>query len=80
MATATPVQGAITVEYAGGIGGAFHLAVAIDSDDPYRSFKKLPDAVEYEGRVYGKTGYDSDRNRAYYSTGARIARAIRKGN
>ena len=74
MAKATRIENEFVVEQHGGIGGMWHLAVAIDSDDPYGSWKKLPDVVSFEGRKYGKTGYSSDSNLAYFSTGAKIAR------
>ena len=77
MAKATAVPDTYVVEQHGGIGGMWHLAVAIDPDDPYGSWKKLPAVVYFEGREYGKTGYNSDTNLAYFSTGAKIAR---KGN
>lgn len=44
---------------------------------PYGSFKKLPAAVEYEGRIYGKSGYNSDRNKAYYKAGLPLARRVK---
>jgi len=50
------------------------IAIAIDSADPYGSFKRLPAGVEFEGKTYGKTGYDSDKNLAYCATNAPIAR------
>ena len=76
--TGTAVKDAVNIETSTEYQGILFAEVAIDSDDPYRSFKKLPAAIEYLGRVLGKTGYDSDKNRAYYRSDAKIAYA-RKG-
>jgi hypothetical protein len=42
----------------------------------YEDYEMLPDAVELKGRIYVKTGWNSDRGRAYYKTGRPIAKAI----
>jgi hypothetical protein len=39
-------------------------------------FQALPSVVEFEGTLCGKTGWNSDRNVAYYQSNARIARAV----
>ena len=46
----------------------------------YRDFKKLPLAIEYMGHRYAKTGFNSDRFRAYYRTDAvaRLATVLHK--
>jgi hypothetical protein len=75
--TATPVPGALVVEPSS-YDGDYFLTVDIDPDDPYGSFKALPEALEYEGRVYGKSAYDSDRNRAYYKAGIPVAAPARR--
>lgn len=36
-------------------------------------FKNLPQVVTYENVLYGKTGWSSDWNRAYFKTNAAIA-------
>lgn len=36
-------------------------------------YSTLPEAVTFQGRVYGKTGWSSDTGRACYKTAARIA-------
>lgn len=76
-AKATPVIGAFHVEGQRDEGVNSYLTIAIDAADPYRSWRKLPDAVEFHGRVYGKTGYDSDKCLAYYSTRVNLAKAVR---
>ncbi len=41
-------------------------------------FDSLPAVVSFQGRLFGKTGWNSDRNRAYYRTDALIARERRQ--
>ncbi len=55
------------------------LTVAIGSDDPCGDYLALPDAVTFEGRLYGKSAYNSDTFRAYYRTDKRIAVAASTG-
>lgn len=76
MKPAKPIPGALLVEPST-CDGDYFLTADIDPDDPYGSFKKLPAAVEYEGRIYGKTAYNSDRNRAYYKAGVPVARRVK---
>jgi|GEM_PF-3843854 len=42
----------------------------------YSHYRSLPDVIEYSGRRFGKTGWDSNTNRCHYSTKALKARAI----
>jgi hypothetical protein len=42
----------------------------------YNTYQKLPMALEYEGRTYGKTGWNSDRMVCYYRDDAHIARSV----
>lgn len=39
----------------------------------YDHYCNLPDVVEYQGTIFGKTGWNSDKQLAYYSSAARIA-------
>jgi len=41
----------------------------------YQELKRLPSAVIFEGRLYGRTGWNSDRHVAYYRTDAPVAMA-----
>lgn len=77
--TATAVENVITFESCTIYQGITYIAVAIDADDPYRSFKKLPAAIEYQGTVCGKTCFDSDKNLAYYRSDAKNVARIVKG-
>jgi len=38
------------------------------------TFSKLPQVISYEGRLYGKTGWNSDRQVCYYRDDAHIAK------
>ena len=42
----------------------------------YGEFRKAPKALSFEGRTYGRTGWDSDKCRAYYSTRQQVAYAV----
>jgi len=41
------------------------------------AFAALPTAVSWGGRTLGRTGWNSDRGRAYYRSDARIAMPVR---
>ena len=41
----------------------------------YDQYKTLPDVVEWQGQLCGKTGWNSDRGYACYKSGVPIARA-----
>lgn len=36
--------------------------------DLYQMYKRLPDMIECNGRLYGKSCWDSDKHKAYYRT------------
>jgi hypothetical protein len=62
---ATPVIGSVKVNAAYAFEGHHWLEVPVtDWDD----VKTLPVGLRYEGRTYGRTGWNSDRGVAYYST------------
>jgi hypothetical protein len=42
----------------------------------YDTMKHLPAGVVYGGREYGKTGWNSDKDVAYYSTSKSFARKV----
>jgi len=66
---------AITILTAGTLPDGVKYLEAACAD--YDAYSALPQAVECDGRVYGKTGWDSDKCLAFYRTDARIAFAIR---
>jgi hypothetical protein len=51
------------------------LCLACNCAD-FDCFKALPEVVEFEGKLCGKTGWNSDKNLAYYQSNARIALTI----
>ena len=66
------VQEAIVITNAQIVEGETVLETACRDFDQFLS---LPQVVEFEGRVCGKTGWSSDRNYACYRSGAKIARS-----
>lgn len=73
---ALPVPGAVSIRRLGDLDGVHFLYVDIDREDPYQSFRRLPDAVTYAGRTYGKSAYDSDLGLAIYRTDRPVALAV----
>lgn len=53
--------------------GYWRLELACED---YDALTRLPDAVECEGRRFGRTGWNSDRGVAYYSTRQAFATGI----
>jgi hypothetical protein len=53
------------------------LAVLVTSCLDHDDFQALPRAVEYRGRVFGLTGWNSDRHVAYYRCDAAVAMVVR---
>jgi len=43
----------------------------------YDDFRTLPSVVVYEGCLYGKTGWNSDRGVAYFRSDAHIALGVK---
>jgi hypothetical protein len=74
---ATAVTKSMTVQRAFDHEGIGYIYTGITPDDPYGSFKRLPAAITYLGRTFGKSCYDSDRNIAVYRTDVHAARAAR---
>ena len=73
MATATPIQKAIPVISSWEVEGTHGLETPCSD---YGEYIGLPAAVEYQGRRYGKTGWNSDKDLAYYQTSKNFALAI----
>lgn len=69
MSKANPIDG-ITVNTSYQLEGNYWLET--DCAD-YDAWSKLPAIVGYEGRKYGKTGWNSDNGKACYSTGKLFA-------
>lgn len=47
--------------------------ITLPLDDGFDSYKKLPRVLSYGSRLYGKTGWNSDRMVCYYRNDAPIA-------
>jgi hypothetical protein len=67
---AFPITNALTVLVAYPMDGHYWLEVPCED---YDALKALPHALAFEGRTYGRTGWDSDKRRAYYSTRQSVA-------
>lgn len=55
-----------------------NLEIPIDPSNGYYTYEnlqKLPKVLKYDGRVYVRTGWNSDVGRAYYRTGLPVARS-----
>ena len=48
------------------------LCLVVDCAD-FDAYKGLPAALSYEGRVCGKTGWNSDKNVAYFQSNRTVA-------
>jgi hypothetical protein len=46
----------------------------------YDAYKRLPEVVSYHGVKMGKTGWNSDTNRAHYQSNATILQVAPKGD
>tara|TARA_R100000008_G_C3527117_1_gene137177 strand:+ start:448 stop:678 length:231 start_codon:yes stop_codon:yes gene_type:complete len=71
MKVATPLENALVVRDAltlpDGVG-----VVMIDCYD-YVEYKRTPSGIVYDGKVYGRTGWNSDKHVVYYRTDAKPA-------
>jgi len=71
MSIATKVMGVvITSEASRG-----SLVILTTRCDDYDHFASLPDVVQYNGQIFGKTGWNSDSEKAYYRNDAKVALA-----
>ena len=42
----------------------------------YEAYRKLPEVIEYQGKMLGKTGWNSDSGYACYKTGVALAKVL----
>jgi hypothetical protein len=54
------------------IGVVEGVTCIVVSCEDYDHYKQLPHVVSYNGTLCGKTGWNSDTNRAYYQSNAHI--------
>ena len=73
MKTAKPLYDHIRVNECAVIDGV--TCVTVDCCD-YMQYQTLPHAIEYEGKVLGKTGWNSDKGYCSYQSNAMLARNI----
>lgn len=52
------------------------LCLVVDCRD-FDHFTKLPAALLFEGRVCGKSGWNSDRGAAYYQSSVALAHVVK---
>ena len=70
MKVAKPINGLVVLEHQCLPDGVNVLIVPCAG---YEGVQQLPKVVECEGTVYGYTGWNSDRNVAYYRDDAMLA-------
>jgi len=68
---ATPISDALPVLVAETLPNGVRVVTVPCAD--WDAVSRLPPAVAFEGREYGRTGWDSDRRVAFYRTDARLA-------
>jgi len=49
------------------------VKVLVSQCNSHEAFKQLPEMVNFEGTLFGKSGWNSDKEIAYYRTDARVA-------
>ena len=52
------------------------IVVPLDAADYFKSFKALPDGLEFEDEVFAKTGFNSDKMVAYFRNDRKLAYKI----
>ena len=79
MFTATAANNRVLVELSDyhGIGFATVDLHGENHFDLYQHYKSLPNVIECNGRLYGKSCWDSDRQKAYYRTDRHFATVVR---
>jgi hypothetical protein len=73
---ATPVKNAIVVECVENCEGITFLTVSLGGGehwDLWTTYSKLPNVVEFDGKFFGKSCWNSDCGRAYYRSDMSIA-------
>jgi hypothetical protein len=73
---ATPVKNGIVIEEVNSYENVTFLTVSLGGGEHWEMFQtysKLPPVVEYNGKFFGKSCWNSDNGRAYYRSDAAIA-------
>lgn len=76
MKDAMPVEDAVRVRVNYDSGGLTILEVDM-LEGTASEFHRMPAALSYDGRLFGKSAFNSDTNRAYYRSDVRVAYAVR---
>jgi len=73
---ADPVKNAVLVESVENCGEFTFLTVSLGGGehwDLWQAFSRLPNVVEFNGVLFGKISWDSDKGRGYYRSGMNVA-------
>jgi hypothetical protein len=73
---ANSVKNAVVVESVQNCEGVTFLTVSLGGGehwDMWQAYSKLPAVVEFNGRLFGKSCWDSDKGRGYYRSDISIA-------
>lgn len=73
---ANPVKNTVVVEAVETYQNVTFLTVSLGGGehwDLFQTYSKLPNVIEFEGRLFGKSCWNSDNGRAYYRSDAAIA-------
>ena len=71
MKTAKPLENALIVKSVETLPGGVKV-VTLDCRD-WAAFGQSPSALEYDGEVFGRTGWNSDKHVVYYRTDTKPA-------
>lgn len=70
------VKNAVIVESVQNCDGITFLTVSLGGGehwDLWQAYSRLPNVVEFNGRLFGKSCWDSDKGRGYYRSDMSIA-------
>lgn len=73
---ANPVKNAVVIESVENCENITFLTVDLGGGehwDMYQSYCRLPNVVEHNGKLFGKSCWNSDNGRAYYRSDLKIA-------
>lgn len=73
---ANPVKNALVVDAVENCGNVIFLTVSLGGGehwDMYQCYCRLPNVVEFNGKLFGKSCWNSDNGRAYYRSDLKIA-------
>jgi len=77
---ANPVNNAVLIESVEACDGVVYLTVSLGGGEHYdmwQSYKGLPNVIEYNGELFGKSCWNSDVGRGYYRNNIPVAMKVR---